>query len=567
MLSSVKGRMAVILGVVALCVWSLLPKEGPEGQEISPLNLGLDLQGGMHLAVEIADPDSSLTQQEREQAIETTLLTIRNRINQFGVREPTIQKVGDDRIIVELAGIEDPERAKEIVSRSAFLSFNIVRTGGELREALPRIDRAIVRELGAENLRAPTLDESGEGGEEDGQRLGEILEAPDTVDGDTVAAPDTTAAAAPGEGDTAAGPDTVPGTGAEELRPLSALLLESGSEGIYLVREQDVPTVRRYLDLEGVQQSLPRNTELRWSSGSVGQGGTSYRRLYVLDTEPLVTGEYLADAGPASRDPTYNRPIVPFEMTRRGARIFERGTSRHVGDQMAIVLDSLVQSAPVIRQTLSRRAQIELNQTDSFQEAQDLALVLRAGALPQPIKIVEERTVGPSLGADSIEQGQIAFAIGIALVVVLMLLYYKVSGLMAIGALAGYVLLLLGGLAGLGATLTLPGIAGIILSIGMAVDANVLIFERIREELDAGKTARTAVEAGFDHALSAIVDANITTLITALILYQFGTGPVKGFAVTLSIGIIASFYSALFVTRTLFMIYLDRHTTGEPVSI
>ncbi len=566
MLSSVKGRMAVILGVVALCVWSLLPKEGPDGQQISPLNLGLDLQGGMHLAVEIADPDSSLTQQEREQAIETTLLTIRNRINQFGVREPTIQKVGDDRIIVELAGIDDPERAKEIVARSAFLSFNVVRTEGELREALPRIDRAIVRELGAENLRSPSLRETEEGAEREGKGLDILQEAPDTVAGDTaVAAGDTTGAGAV-QGDTA-GADTAAAAGEGELRPLSALLLESGSSGIYLVREQDVPTVRRYLDLEGVQQALPRNTQLRWSAASQSQGGTSYRRLYVLDSEPLVTGEYLADAGPASRDPTYNRPIVPFEMTRRGARIFERGTSRHVGDQMAIVLDSLVQSAPVIRQTLSRRAQIELNQGDSFQEAQDLALVLRAGALPQPIRIVEERTVGPSLGADSIEQGQMAFAIGIVLVVILMLVYYRMAGLMALGALTGYVLLLLGGLAGLGATLTLPGIAGIILSIGMAVDANVLIFERIREELDAGKTARTAVEAGFEHALSAIVDANLTTLITALILYQFGTGPVKGFAVTLSIGIIASFYSAIFVTRTLFMIYLDRHTTGEPVSI
>ena len=226
-----------------------------------------------------------------------------------------------------------------------------------------------------------------------------------------------------------------------------------------------------------------------------------------------------------------------------------------------------VQSAPVIRQTLSRRAQIELGAGAAFQEAQDLALVLRAGALPQPIRIVEERTIGPSLGADSIRRGRNAFLIGLAGVVLMMLWYYRLAGLMAVIALGVYVILVLGGLAGLGATLTLPGIAGLILSVGMAVDANVLIFERIREETDAGKTARTAVEEGFQHATSAIVDANLTTLITAAILYQVGTGPIRGFAVTLSIGIIASFFTALFVTKTLFLFYLERRGPTEELSI
>ena len=234
---------------------------------------------------------------------------------------------------------------------------------------------------------------------------------------------------------------------------------------------------------------------------------------------------------------------------------------------MAIVLDGRVQSAPVIRQTLSRRAQIEMGGGSSFQEAQDLALVLRAGALPMPIRVVEERSVSASLGADSIRQGRNAFLIGIVGVVVLMIWYYRVAGVMAVAALGIYVLLVLGGLAGLGATLTLPGIAGLILSVGMAVDANVLIFERIREESDAGKTPRTAVDAGFAQALSAIVDANLTTLITAAILYQFGTGPIRGFAVTLVIGIIASFFTALYVTRTFFLMYLERRSPTEPLSI
>ena len=200
-------------------------------------------------------------------------------------------------------------------------------------------------------------------------------------------------------------------------------------------------------------------------------------------------------------------------------------------------------------------------------EANDLALVLRAGALPAPLSIMEERTVGPSLGQDSIDQGRIAGIVGLAFVIVIMALYYRMAGVLAIVALSIYLLLVLGGLATLNATLTLPGIAGLILSIGMAVDANVLIFERVREELAAKRAPRTAVEEGFGNALSAIVDANITTLITGMILFQFGTGPVRGFAVTLCIGIVASFFSALYVTRTLFLIYLSGKRGADPVSV
>jgi preprotein translocase subunit SecD len=334
-----------------------------------------------------------------------------------------------------------------------------------------------------------------------------------------------------------------------------------------LVAEEEVPTVERYLATEALQNALPRNTELRWGAAPTSAGGGAYRELYVLESDPILTGDLLQDAGPAARDPQFNQPYVPFETTRRGARVFQRGTAPNVGRYMAIVLDGRVQSAPVIRQTLSRRAQIEMGGGSSFQEAQDLALVLRAGALPMPIKVVERHSVSASLGADSIRQGRNAFIIGIIGVVILMMWYYRVAGVMAVAALCVYVLFVLGGLAGLGATLTLPGIAGLILSIGMAVDANVLIFERIREESDAGKTPRTAVDAGFAQALSAIVDANLTTLITAAILYQFGTGPIRGFAVTLVIGIIASFFTALYVTRTFFLMYLERRSPTEPLSI
>ncbi|MFQ5746992.1 MAG: protein translocase subunit SecD [Gemmatimonadota bacterium] len=554
-------RLLVIAGLVLLCGLALRPRTGPDGKPHWPLNLGLDLQGGMHLAVEIDDPEGSLTDETRADAIDRTLTTIRNRIDEFGVTEPTIQKVGSDRIIVELAGKLDPERAEAIVERTAFLEFKIVREGDAFRQALPRIDRAIVDELGAENLTPVELEPEAAGLEE---ILGLSEEDTTAVDSTAAGADSAAAGAAGGQA-----PDSA-AAGAEsrrDLRPLTSLLRESGRGGIFLVAKQNVPTVERYLALERVRSLFPRASEIVWGVEQVPVGGNTYRELYVLESNPLVTGAELADAGPATRDPTFNQPIVPFEMTRRGARIFERGTSRNVGRQMAIVLDGKVQSAPVIQQTLSRRAQIEMGAGSSFQEAQDLALVLRAGALPEPIKIVERRRVGPSLGADSIREGNIAFIIGILTVLVVMIAYYRIAGALAVTALFMYVLLVLGGLAGLGATLTLPGIAGLILSVGMAVDANVLIFERIREELAGGKTARTAVDLGFEQALSAIVDANLTTLITAAILFQFGTGPVKGFAVTLSIGIVASFFTALFVTRTFFLMYLERHPAGEPVSI
>jgi len=518
--------------------------------KVSAINFGLDLAGGMHLAVEIDDSDGTLSDEAKADAIDRTLTTLRNRIDEFGVREPTIQRVGSDRIIVELAGIDDPERAMAIVERTAFLEFKLVREDEDFRNTLPRFDRAIVAVVGVESLApVPVVDE--------GPGLDALL-------GDVT--PDTAAVA----GDTlpgGAGTDGVAEQEESEHRPLTALLLESGLPGMFLVAEQDVPTVERYLALDTVVALIPRATELRWGVRPTAVGAASYRELYVLDANPLLTGDRLEDAGPASRDPNFNTPYVPFQTTRQGARIFERGTSRNVGRYMAIVLDQRVQSAPTINETLSRRAQITMGTGASFQEAQDLALVLRAGALPQPIRIIERRTVSPSLGQDAIDAGKLAGMIGIAGVILMMILYYRLAGVLAVIALSLYLLFVLGSLAGLQATLTLPGIAGLILSIGMAVDANVLIFERIREEVDAGKTPRTAVENGFAEALSAIVDANLTTLITAGILYQFGTGPVRGFAVTLSLGIMASFFTALFVTRTLFLIYLERRSPADPLSI
>jgi preprotein translocase subunit SecD len=269
-----------------------------------------------------------------------------------------------------------------------------------------------------------------------------------------------------------------------------------------------------------------------------------------LKKRAVITGEYLTDAR-VTIGSQYNEPYVSLTFDSRGARLFEQITGANIKKRLAIVLDDIVNSAPVIQDRIAGgRAQITGRFT--MEEARDLAIVLRAGALPAPVKIIEERTVGPSLGRDSINKGLKSMIIGGLIIILFMVFYYRVAGILADLALFLNIFFIAAGLALFGATLTLPGIAGIILIIGMAIDANVLVFERIREELRLGKTPRAAVDSGYSKALVTILDANITTLIAALVLFQFGTGPVKGFAVTLSIGIIASLFTAIFITRLIF---------------
>ncbi|MDQ3224914.1 MAG: protein translocase subunit SecD, partial [Gemmatimonadota bacterium] len=347
------------------------------------------------------------------------------------------------------------------------------------------------------------------------------------------------------------------------IQPSSAT---SGIPGEYGVAETAFPRVDSLLNIPAVKRQLPRGIVLRWSSAPTSVGVQPVRYLYALDDRSIVTGANLVDAQ-AQLDPLTNGPIVTFELDRAGGRKFGEETGRHVSDYMAILLDGRVQGRPpVIQSRIGRNGQITLAGR-TLQEAQDLALTLKAGALPIPLKIVEERQVGPTLGADSIRSGIIAGVIGTLFVVAVMVLYYHTAGVLAVVALALYLLLTLGGLAMLDATLTLPGLAGLVLSIGIAVDANVLIFERIREELAAGKTVSLAVDEGFRHAMSAIIDSNVTTVLTGLFLFQFGTGPVKGFAVTLVLGIIASMVTAIFVTRTLFILWLQRKPAMATLSI
>jgi preprotein translocase subunit SecD len=339
-----------------------------------------------------------------------------------------------------------------------------------------------------------------------------------------------------------------------------------GAPGEYMVPETAYPRVDSLLNIPAVTRQLPRGVTLRWSATPTSVGVESYRFLYALDDRPIITGSNLEDAQ-AQLDPLTNGPIVTFQLDRAGGRKFGEETGRHVGDYMAILLDGRVQGRPpVIQSRIGRNGQITLSGR-TLQEAQDLALTLKAGALPIPLQIVEERQVGPSLGQDAIRSGILSGIIGTIFVVLIMVLYYRVAGALAIAALTLYLLFTLGGLSMLDATLTLPGLAGLVLSVGIAVDANVLIFERIREELAAGKTVRLAVDEGFKHAMSAIIDSNMTTVLTALFLFQFGTGPVKGFAVTLILGTAASMITAIFATRTLFLIWLDRKPTMATLSI
>ena len=557
MLKSFRGRIVVIVLAVGLSGYYLWARD---------LKLGLDLQGGMHLVLEIDDPEGTYTEERREALTEQALKILRTRIDAFGVEEPIIQKRGSDRIIVELAGLEDEERAKELINRQAYLEWKLVLPTTEVEPALRRIDRAIVATLGEERVRElgartqePQTDELSP----------ELLLFPETEDsaqaGDAAAAeaaPETDATA-----DTAASQED---DDPDLLRPFTQLLLTGGFDDkqrmvSYLIDETEVEKAEIYLALNEFQRALPRDVSLQWGQERVPRQGRFYRELFVLQEDAFLTGDQLQDAT-ATRDPQLNFPQVLFELNRLGGRAFERVSAAAVHERIAIVLDDEVVSAPVVNNRIRNRGSIDLRGSQMV-EATDLALVLRAGALPAPLRIMEERTVGPSLGQDSIDQGRVAGMLGIALVIVIMMFYYRMAGVLAVVALGVYLLLVLGGLAAMNATLTLPGIAGLILSIGMAVDANVLIFERIREELEARRAPRTAVDEGFGNAVSAIVDANITTLITGLILFQFGTGPVRGFAVTLCIGIVASFFSAMYVTRTLFLMYLSGKRGSDPISV
>ena len=554
-MSSLKYRFILILALVAASVWALFPRDvhvrlrRPDGtffdttQRRIPLKRGLDLQGGMHLALEVDESQRAVT--DKKDAINRALTVVRTRIDEFGVSEPVVQKAGEERIIVELPGIDDRERAIQVVQGQAFLEFRITDESRALERALPRLD-GILKEKGVASA-GGTPSGTGTSGS---KALQGLLSSSDSAKG-------------------AKGADTAK-TQADSLAlaqggAFSRLLSQGSLPGEYFVEAAKIGELRRYLAMPDIKAALPPAKEILFGNDSTVMDGKVFDAVYVVDARPIITGEYLTDARP-SQDPLEGT-LVQFTLNNEGGRRFRSETGRHIGDYMAIVLDKVVMGRPpVIQSAIGTRGQITMGGKD-LQAAQDLALVLRAGALPVPLRVAEVRTIGPSLGQDAIRDGVQAGLLGLALVVVIMVVYYRFSGVLAVGGLTFYAITTLGFLAAVGATLTLPGIAGFILSIGMAVDANFLQFERIREELDRGKTVRTSVDEGFRHSWSAIVDTHVTTALTAAVLYQYGTGPVKGFAVTLIAGVASSMISSVFVVRTLFMWWLSRSRGAQTLSI
>ncbi|MRR52968.1 MAG: protein translocase subunit SecD [Deltaproteobacteria bacterium] len=428
-------RIAIVLydkGTLA-SVQSLLKEKYPRLELLAPIDEG----GFLNLQMKMSDSE---IESVKDKSVQQALETIRNRIDQFGVTEPVIQREGIKNIVIQLPGVKDPKRAIELIGKTARLEFKLVN---------------------------------------------------------------------------------------EEVNPATA------TQGT--LSEDDEILMEKRIDPDtGAVTEIP----------------------YVLKKKTLITGDLLTDAQ-VRIDTQFNQPYVAISFNSVGAKLFDQVTAANVGKRFAIVLDNNIYSAPVIRERISGGdAQISGSFTEK--EASDLAIVLRAGALPAPVKILQNVTVGPSLGQDSIRKGLMAGLVGVLLVVCFMAIYYKLSGLVANFGMVLNIVFLMGALAVFGATLTLPGIAAIVLLIGMSVDANVLIFERIREELRLGKTPLAALEAGYDKAFLSIMDSHVTTLITAAVLFQFGTGPVKGFAVSLSLGVIINLFTALVGTKVVFEYFLGR---------
>jgi preprotein translocase subunit SecD len=525
-----------------------------------------------------SDVESRLTD-EIDNSIERAVEIVRNRVDQYGVAEPQIQKIGGKRILVELPGVSNPEDVRKLLQGTALLEFKIVydpektvkvmqdinkilagkikgdTTGNdilkelELKDSIPKDDEEI---LSTDTSKEKTKKEITK---KDTNKKGDSSD----ISKDTPKKSDTTLLTSE---DTNLLQDTTPQMTEEEFMKQNPLFFtvatvdfESGSADAF-VRESDKENVERYLAREDVKAVIPTDMVFAWMQETFEAEGDKIYRLIALHKEAELTGGVIVDAR-SNIDPTTNTPIVTMEMDSEGAADWARITGANINKRCAIVLDGLVYSAPVIRSKITGgNSQIE--GISSVQEAKLLEIVLKAGALPAPLKIIEERSIGPSLGEDSIRSGVISSIAALILVALFMVFYYRFGGSVADLALLINVLFVLGILASFKATLTLPGIAGLILTLGMAIDTNVLIFERIREELNTGKPMKTAIDVGYKKAFSAIIDAHITSIITALILYQFGTGPIQGFALTLLFGIFANLFSAIVITHFIFDALIEK---------
>ena len=527
---------------------------------------GLDLQGGVYLVLEV-DPSGSMEGSELLDAVEGARRVIEQRVNQYGVSEANVQKVGERRLIIELPGLEDISAAMNLVGRTALLRFNLLRPPSERDEVVRRIDAAVPRLVGSAAFDTSATTSAIAEADQEAPIAGSgggLFDADEPVSEQEAGAFEPQGAETP----TAAIADDE-AVDENPLRGISSLsaLLQTGPGGDYYVSMLDRPKVAALLELVATDapELIPSSGEFLFGKMEVFSG-QRLTPLFYLSVRPEMTGASVEDArvgkGSDLELDQAGRQVINFSVKSDSVRLFSSLTRRNRGERMAIILDNVVYSAPTIQAHITDGRSVITGMEDR-DEARSLAIAIRSGALPAEVEVQEQRYVGPSLGADSIESSKLALSIGAGLVVLFIVAYYRLAGMVAIIGLVFNMLILMASLAGLHGTLTLPGVAGLLLTIGMAVDANVLIFERIREELATGKTARGAIESGYDRASSAIWDANITTFITAAVLYQFGTGPIRGFALILGVGIFTSVFSALFVTRAIYEFWLTGRTLRD----
>jgi SecD/SecF fusion protein len=476
---------------------------------------------------------------ESEKAVDRALEIIRNRIDQYGVSEVTITRSGARRIILELPGVSDEQEVRSLIQETAQLEFKLFAEENTTLKAFGSIDKVL---------------------------LGKPFEEPKdsaALAGDTTAVADkalASADSAKNKADSVAKASMSKEQQLEQWKkenPFLALFDNLTQSGMYASGEQR-DRINNILNRPDVKRAIPDDVSFAWSAKPlIGAEGDEFYEFYTLKRKAELTGEVIVNARAQTDQAGLGGAVVSMQMDNDGAREWARITGANVNKRIAIVLDNAVFSAPNVKQKIiGGNSQIE--GMENMEEARLLEIVLKAGALPAPVEIIEERTVGPSLGEDSISAGVVSFIIGFGAVVLFMLIYYKFGGVPADIALFFNVLFILGVLAGFHGTLTLPGIAGILLTMGMAVDANVLINERIREEYGVGKTMRAAIDSGYARAFPAIIDSNLTTLLTTIILYQFGSGPIQGFALTLMIGILSSMFTAIVMTRVMLEITLDK---------
>ena len=463
--------------------------------------------------------EKRLDQQETD-AVSRAIEIIRNRVDRYGVSEPSIQKQGSRRIVIELPGIAREEEAKRLLQGQALLEFKLVKDPNFAIGIMQKIDETLA-----------------------------------SLNKDSVSAKNQNSAA---KTDTSKQKMTEEQFAKEHpFFSLARMIDPQGRVAEAYVKESDREKINSIMQLPEIKKVVPDNVQFLYEAKpEKGPDGVNYYRMYMVNKEAELTGGVIVDAQ-SNIDPTTSAPVVSMQMNAEGAREWARITGSNIGKRCAIVLDGAVYSAPVIQGKIPNGSS-QISGIGNMDEAKLLEIVLKAGALPAPIEILEQRTVGPSLGQDSINDGVNSTAIGFLLIAVFMVFYYKTGGSFSVVALSVTVVNLLGILAGFGATLTLPGIGGVVLTMGMAVDANVIIFERIREELSNGKTLKAAVDSGFKLSFAPIFDSHVTSFITGLVLYQFGSGPVQGFALTLMIGLIVSLFSQLVIVRVIFDFMLNK---------